>query len=190
MKRVCIRSFSGLCFAEFGLNSEKYRVSLQENTDQKNSEYGHFCNHQYIKGGTRLTCGQGQISQKVKIKSANEKMLSDKDSLNHPENEKDWDKLACSCSKQMKVEFYLKFHQSPKVVKILAELLKKYRNPTNTKPWRSWHKLVFHARMNNAATAIVTKDADVFLLLIHALLSEMFSPAMVYNDWFFPSYML
>lgn len=149
-----------------------------------------FSNHQYIKGGTRLTRGQGQISQKVKIKSANEKMLSDKDSLNHPENEKDWDKLACSCSKQMKVEFYLKFHQSPKVVKILAELLKKYRNPTNTKPWRSWHKLVFHARMNNAATAIVTKDADVFLLLIHALLSEMFSPAMVYNDWFFPSYML
>ena len=95
-------------------------------------------------------------------------MLSDKDSLNHPENEKDADKLACSCSKQMKVEIYLKFHQSPKVVKILAELLKKYRNPTNIKPWRSWHKLIFHARMNNAAAVIVTKDADVFLLLIHA----------------------
>ena len=111
-----------------------YLKAIAKHDSQNQAINVEVSNHQYIKGGTRLTRGQGQISQKVKIKSVNQKMLSDKDSLNHPENEKDSDKLTCSCSKQMKVEIYLKFHQSPKVVKILAELLKKYRNPTNIKP--------------------------------------------------------
>ena len=48
VKSVRIRSFSGPYFPAFGLNMDRYRVSLQnsvrmrENTDRKNSEYGHF----------------------------------------------------------------------------------------------------------------------------------------------------
>ena len=41
VKSVGIRSFSGLYFAVFGLNTP-YSVQMRENTDQKNSEYGHF----------------------------------------------------------------------------------------------------------------------------------------------------
>ena len=39
---VRIWSFSGSYFPAFGLNTEKYGVSLREDTDQKNSECGHF----------------------------------------------------------------------------------------------------------------------------------------------------
>ena len=39
---VRIWSFSGSYFPAFGLNTEKYGVSLREDTDQKNSESGHF----------------------------------------------------------------------------------------------------------------------------------------------------
>ena len=60
MKNIClvkstaykvIRSFSGSYFPAFGLNMERYgeirtifpySVRMWENTDQKNSEYGHF----------------------------------------------------------------------------------------------------------------------------------------------------
>ena len=47
LKSVRIRSFSGPYFPAFGLNTERYSVSLpsvpmQENTDQKNSEHEHF----------------------------------------------------------------------------------------------------------------------------------------------------
>ena len=41
MKSVCIRSFSSPYFAAFGLYTA-YSVGIRENTDQKNSEYGHF----------------------------------------------------------------------------------------------------------------------------------------------------
>ena len=58
MKSVRIRSFSGPYFPSFGLNTERYSVSLRislvqmlENTDQKNSEYGHF-SRSVIKGET------------------------------------------------------------------------------------------------------------------------------------------
>ena len=48
MKSVCIRSFSAPYFPAFGLNTERYGVSLRklENTDQEKSEYEHFtrCN--------------------------------------------------------------------------------------------------------------------------------------------------
>ena len=37
---VRIRSFSGPYFPAFGLNTERY--GMRENTDQKNSDYGHF----------------------------------------------------------------------------------------------------------------------------------------------------
>ena len=40
VRSVPIRSFSGLFFPAFGLNTERYSVS--QNTDQKNSEYGQF----------------------------------------------------------------------------------------------------------------------------------------------------
>ena len=48
VKCVRIRSYSGPHFPAFGLNSERYGVSLlysvqmRENADQNNSEYGHF----------------------------------------------------------------------------------------------------------------------------------------------------
>ena len=46
VKIVRIRSFSGPHFPAFGLNTERYGLSysvwMRENTDQKNSEYGHF----------------------------------------------------------------------------------------------------------------------------------------------------
>ena len=48
MKSVRIPSYSGPYFAASGLNTEKYRnisqnlVRIRENTDQNNSEYGHF----------------------------------------------------------------------------------------------------------------------------------------------------
>ena len=38
MKSVCIKSFSGLYFHAFRLNTD-----IPENADQKNSEYGRFC---------------------------------------------------------------------------------------------------------------------------------------------------
>ena len=41
MKSFCIQSFSGPSFPAFELNKERYSV-MRENTDQKNSEYGHF----------------------------------------------------------------------------------------------------------------------------------------------------
>ena len=40
VKSVRIRSFSGPFFFAFGLNA--YSVRMRENTDQKNSKYGHF----------------------------------------------------------------------------------------------------------------------------------------------------
>ena len=48
VKRVRIESFSGPYFPAFGLNTERYYVSLGiqfefwESKDQKNSAYGHF----------------------------------------------------------------------------------------------------------------------------------------------------
>ena len=48
MESVRIQSFSGPYFPAFGLSMEIYRVNVRiqsklgENTDQKNSEYGHF----------------------------------------------------------------------------------------------------------------------------------------------------
>ena len=48
MKRARIRSYSGPYFPVFGLNTERYSVYLciqsecWKNTDQNNSEYGHF----------------------------------------------------------------------------------------------------------------------------------------------------
>ena len=41
LKSVRIRQFSGPYFPAFGLNTE-YSVRMRENTEQKNSEYGHF----------------------------------------------------------------------------------------------------------------------------------------------------
>ena len=48
MKSICIKSFSGLYFHAFRLNTEIFRISpysvrMRENADQKNSEYGRFC---------------------------------------------------------------------------------------------------------------------------------------------------
>ena len=42
MKSVRIQSFSGPYFPAFGLNTSPYLVRIRENTDQQNSEYGHF----------------------------------------------------------------------------------------------------------------------------------------------------
>ena len=42
VKSARIRSFSGPHFPTFGLNTGRYSVRMRENTDQKNSEYGHF----------------------------------------------------------------------------------------------------------------------------------------------------
>ena len=50
VESVRIRSYSGSYFPTFGLNTERYRVQsispcsvqMRENTEQINSEYGHF----------------------------------------------------------------------------------------------------------------------------------------------------
>ena len=46
VKSVRIRSFSGLYFPAFGVNTKKciypYLVRMRKNTNQKNSEYGQF----------------------------------------------------------------------------------------------------------------------------------------------------
>ena len=45
VKSVRIRSYSGLHFPAFGLNTERCGVSsvqMRENADQNNSDYGHF----------------------------------------------------------------------------------------------------------------------------------------------------
>ena len=43
VKSVLIQSFSGPYFPAFHPNTENsYSVRMRENTDQKNSEYGHF----------------------------------------------------------------------------------------------------------------------------------------------------
>ena len=47
LKSILIRNCSGPYFPTFGVNTERYFVSqcsvqMRENTDQKNSEYGHF----------------------------------------------------------------------------------------------------------------------------------------------------
>ena len=42
VKNVCIRSFTGPYFPIFGPNTEPYSVQIRENTDEKNSEEGHF----------------------------------------------------------------------------------------------------------------------------------------------------
>ena len=52
VKSVCIRSFSGPYFPAFGLNTERYEYLFVfspngENTDQKNSKYGHFLRSVY-----------------------------------------------------------------------------------------------------------------------------------------------
>ena len=46
VKIVGIRSYSGLHFSAFGLNTERFR--MPENADQKNSEYGHFLRSEYF----------------------------------------------------------------------------------------------------------------------------------------------
>ena len=55
VKSVHIRSYSGPHFPAFGLNTERYFVSLRiqysvrmrENAEQNNSEYGHFSRCEY-----------------------------------------------------------------------------------------------------------------------------------------------
>ena len=42
VKIVRIWSYSGPYFPAFGLNISPYSVRMRENTDQNNSEYGHF----------------------------------------------------------------------------------------------------------------------------------------------------
>ena len=37
-----ISSYSGPCFPSFGLNISPYLISMSQNKDQNNSEYGHF----------------------------------------------------------------------------------------------------------------------------------------------------
>ena len=51
VKSVRIWSYSGLYFPAFGLNTvvriSPYSVQMRENTDQNNSEYGHFLRSEY-----------------------------------------------------------------------------------------------------------------------------------------------
>ena len=51
VKGVYIWSFSSPYFSAFGLNTERYSpysVQMRRNTDQKNSEYGHFSHSVYL----------------------------------------------------------------------------------------------------------------------------------------------
>ena len=61
MKSVRIRNFSDPYFPEFPplLRVSSYSVRILQNTDQKNSEYGHFSHSEYHK----KTCGFLTISR-------------------------------------------------------------------------------------------------------------------------------
>ena len=53
VKSARIRSYSVLYFSVYGLNTEKYLISpysvrMLENTDQNNSEYGHFLRSAWV----------------------------------------------------------------------------------------------------------------------------------------------
>ena len=52
VKSVPIRRHSGSYFPEFGLNTMRhvypYSIRMQENTDQNNSEYGHFLRSDFL----------------------------------------------------------------------------------------------------------------------------------------------
>ena len=50
VKSVRIRSYSGPYFPTFGLNTDRYSVSvrMRENMDQNNSEYEHFLRSVYV----------------------------------------------------------------------------------------------------------------------------------------------
>ena len=74
VKSVRIRSFSGPYFPAFGLNTERYSVlcispysvRMRENTEQKNSEYGHFSRSNYF---NHYQKGQLQSSTKYIAKA-------------------------------------------------------------------------------------------------------------------------
>ena len=74
---------------------------------------------------------QGGISERVHIKSVDQKILSGIQWANlfmNPENKKDLTKLVVLISKQMSVEHYLRFHWLSVVVKIYGKLLTKWLN--------------------------------------------------------------
>ena len=57
VKSVRIWSCSGPYFLAFGLNTERYGVSsvrMLENTDQSNSEYGHFLRSEHMNNTSQL----------------------------------------------------------------------------------------------------------------------------------------
>ena len=55
VEKFCIRIFSSPYFPAFGLYTERYKsVQMQENTDQKNSECGHFSRSEKHHLGTPL----------------------------------------------------------------------------------------------------------------------------------------
>ena len=62
VRSVRIRSFSGPHFPTFGLNTERYALTMRENTNQKNSEYGHFSRSANI--GNCFELKAGNLSQK------------------------------------------------------------------------------------------------------------------------------
>ena len=84
VKSVHIRSYSGPYFPAFGLNMDRYSVlrispysvRMRENTDQNNSEYGHFLRSEYFSSHTEKSnkyfeFDHSKISEKEKFTEIN-----------------------------------------------------------------------------------------------------------------------
>ena len=59
VKSVRIRNYYSLYFPAFGLNAESispYSIRMRKNTDQSNSEYGHFLRSTYQASKMKLFC--------------------------------------------------------------------------------------------------------------------------------------
>ena len=134
-------------------------------------------NDQYLrqstKSGTRVIRADGEVSQRVHIKSVDQKMLSGKEweeFFHNGENKEDLIALACSFYKS---EEGRELFRIPLVINSGEEVWKISRNTIEMLP-RCNHeeadtRLVLHAAMSKSPAVIVAKDTDVFILLAYAI---------------------
>lgn len=107
-----------------------------------------------IKSTTQLTSGEGVISQRVQLKSVDQKILSSKnwvDLFNDPNNKNDLIKLVFS---------YFQTDDGRNLLEIPI-VAKKFEDLDT--------RLHFHGAISKVAVLITTKDTDLFLILIYAL---------------------
>ena len=85
MKSVRIQSFPGPYFPVFGLNIGRYSVSFRkqsecgENTDQNNSDYGHFSRSEHNQENIiKINKAKLIINKKIQIETKNTKENNEK----------------------------------------------------------------------------------------------------------------